>query len=336
MGKLFLRQHVNRPERRLFTSRTTKSFTLACCQFFVRAEKQRNLETARSYVEKAAQQGAKVVVLPECFNSPYSSQFFRRMAERLPPFAAEESETVKACKAAAKDNSVWLIAGSIPEVEKVEDHTRIFNTCLAFNPDGEIVAKYRKMHLFDIAMPGVENESLTFTAGSSFTTFKTEFATFGIGLCNDLRFPECAAILSQMGAEVLLFPGICGIGVPATQRHMPIPSPFIIPYQPKWAMQVVNKPGDSDWELLSRARAIDNQVYLATASPARQLEEGRRAIGYSTIVDPWGEILATIDQGEGIVVADINLDRIDEVQSMIPISKQRRNDLYHSVESISK
>jgi len=241
-----------------------------------------------------------MVMLPECFNSPYDTKCFPQYAEVIPMRRAEIdadlSPSVHMLSNAAKECKVHLVGGSIPE----RDGERFYNTCTVFNKEGEIVAKHRKVHLFDIDIPGKIRfkESEILSPGSQLTTFKTDLCTFGVGICYDIRFPEMAALLSQK-ASVLLYPGAFNTTT-----------------------------GPKHWELLQRARAVDNQVWVCTASPANNPDSDYKAWGHSSIVSPWGEVVATTAEKEDIVVAEIDLAQMREMRQSIPVRYQKRTDLY--------
>jgi len=294
---------VRQSAKRLYCSESAgRSFKLACCQLAVGADKHENLANARKMVSSAVSQGAQVVVLPECFNCPYSNDCFRDYSEEIPASRKGDSPSVDTVQEIAKEHGIYLVAGSIPEIVKADD--KIYNTSIVCDPNGEIIAKHRKMHLFDIDVPGKIRfiESKTLSAGNTFTTFKTKWATFGLAICYDMRFPELAQIYAQEGgAEVLLYPGAFNTTT-----------------------------GPAHWELLQRARAVDNQVFVATASPARDVDFSYQAWGHSTIVSPWGEILATTDEKPGIVMSTIDINRLHEVRQSVPVLKQKRSDLYRS------
>lgn len=191
-----------------------------------------------------------------------------------------------------------LCAGSIPE--RAPDG-KIYNTSVVYGPDGELLTKHRKMHLFDIDIPGkiTFKESETLSAGSELATFDTPYGKFGVGICYDLRFPHLALLLRQAGCQFLVYPGAFNTTT-----------------------------GPAHWELLQRARALDTQCYVATVSPARNPDSKYQAWGHSTAVNPWGEVLATTDEKAGIVYADCPLPRISEIRAQIPVGIQQRTDLY--------
>uniref|UniRef100_A0A8B9JRT4 omega-amidase n=1 Tax=Astyanax mexicanus TaxID=7994 RepID=A0A8B9JRT4_ASTMX len=272
--------------------------TLAVVQLAVTKVKSDNLQRACSLVKEAAGQGAKVVVLPECFNSPYGTGFFAEYAEKIP------GESTQALSEAAKESGVFLVGGSIPE----EDGEKLFNTCSVFGPDGKILVKHRKIHLFDIDVPGKIRfqESETLSPGCSLSMFETPFCKVGVGICYDMRFAELAQIYARKGCQLLVYPGAFNMTT-----------------------------GPAHWELLQRARAVDNQVYVATASPARDETASYVAWGHSTVVNPWGEVITKAGSEESVVYADIDLQYLSDVRQQIPITTQRRNDIY-SVSAVNE
>ena len=277
-------------------------FPVALCQIHVGANKAANLINARQAVEDAAKQGARIISLPECFNSPYDTSCFPKYAEVIPETSSQLDTTLSPSTAmlvdVAKSCGVYLVGGSIPE--RGADGN-VYNTCIIVSPDGEIIGKHRKMHLFDISIPGgiTFKESDTLNAGNTFTTFDTEYGRIGVGICYDLRFPEQSMLMREEGCKMLIFPGAFNMTT-----------------------------GPAHWELLLRARALDNQVYVAAVSPARDTEAGYHAWGHSTVVSPWGDIVATTSHEPATVHADIDFAKVDEIRTNIPVSKQKRNDLY--------
>lgn len=267
------------------------AFRLALVQLAVSASKADNLASAVRLIKQASQNGANVVALPECFNSPYGTSYFKDYSETIPGNSTELLSN------AARENNIFLIGGSIPE----EDNGKYYNTCTVFNPEGTMVGKHRKVHLFDIDVPGKIRfkESETLSPGNTFTTFDTPYCKIGIGICYDIRFPEMANIYSDMGCKLLVYPGAFNMTT-----------------------------GPAHWELLQRSRAIDNQLYVAAVSPARDEKATYTAWGHSTVVSPWGEVVSTTEHEETIIYCDVNPDYVNEVRSQIPIMSQKRNDLY--------
>ncbi|KAI5454743.1 Omega-amidase nit3 [Naganishia albida] len=274
-------------------------------------DKSKNLALARAGVRKAVQEGkANVVVLPEIFNSPYAVTAFRQYAEAIPAsfpvpaadLASSESESVAALSGMAKENGVWLIGGSIPEIEKNTD--KIYNTCTVYNPAGDLVVKHRKVHLFDIDIPGKQTfkESETLTGGTTLNTFETPFGKIGLGICYDIRFPEMAMIAARQGCVAMIYPSAFNTTT-----------------------------GPIYWTLLQRARAVDNQIYVAMCSPARHPDASYQAYGHSSIVNPAGQVLAEADENEAIVYADIDPQFLAETRRGLPVTVQRRFDVYPDV-----
>ncbi|KAJ2725424.1 Omega-amidase nit3 [Coemansia sp. Benny D115] len=275
-----------------------KVFKLALVQLAVTAKKAVNLANARAKVIEAASRGAQLVVLPECFNSPYGTQYFEQYAEEL----SSSSESMQALRQMATDAKVYLIGGSVPEREPATGN--IFNTCTVWNPEGELLAKHRKVHLFDINFPGrmVFKESEVLKPGNSMTDFMTPWGRVGLGICYDIRFPEMAMCAARRGCFMMVYPGAFNMTT-----------------------------GPLHWELLVRARAVDNQIFAAVCSPARDMEATYHAWGHSTVVDPFARVLATTDEFPDIAYADIDLAVMEEARKAVPVYDQRRFDLYPDV-----
>ncbi|XP_061680378.1 omega-amidase NIT2 isoform X2 [Syngnathoides biaculeatus] len=272
-------------------AKAMSKFRLAVIQLQVGTVKADNLSRARRLIDEAAGQGSKVVLLPECFNSPYGSGFFPAYAEKIP------GESTQVLSRAAKDNKIYLVGGSIPE----EDAGKLYNSCAVFGPDGQQLVKHRKIHLFDIDIPGKIRfqESETLSPGNTLSVFETPFCKVGVGICYDLRFAELAQLYSRKGCQLLLYPGAFNMTT-----------------------------GPAHWELLQRGRALDNQVYVATASPARDESASYVAWGHSTVVNPWGEVISKAGAEETVIYADIDLQYLADVRQQIPVTAQRRHDVY--------
>lgn len=178
---------------------------------------------------------------------------------------------------------------------------KVYNTCVAYGPDGSLLARHRKMHLFDIDIPGriTFKESDTLTGGSDLATFDTPYGRVGLGICYDVRFPLLAMLLRQAGCRFLFYPGAFNLTT-----------------------------GPAHWELLLKSRALDTQCYVAGVSIARNPAAGYQAWGHSTLVSPYGEVVATTDEAPGIVYSEVRLARVDEVRAQIPVGHQMRTDLY--------
>ncbi|CAO3700517.1 unnamed protein product [Rhizopus stolonifer] len=256
-----------------------------------------NLAHAREKILEAAKNGAQVVVLPECFNSPYGAKYFPQFAE---PLVGGESTTM--LSTAAKEAKVYLVGGSIPELE--ESTGNIYNTVTVYDPLGSMIASHRKVHLFDIDVPGkiTFKESETLSGGNWLTHVDTKYGKLGIGICYDMRFPEMAMIAARKGCLAMIYPGAFNMTT-----------------------------GPLHWELLQRARAVDNQMYVAACAPARDLEADYHSWGHSTVVDPRGSVIATCEEKETIIYADINPQEVKDVRTFIPLYDQRRFDIYGDV-----
>lgn len=292
-----------------------KPVKLALIQLASGADKATNLAHAQDKVREAAATGAKIVVLPECFNSPYGTDYFPSYAEQLLPSppTAGQSPSYHALSSIAKEAGVYLIGGSIPErvvsqareerVGKKEDH--YYNTSLVFGPTGELVATHRKVHLFDIDIPGKIKfkESDVLSPGNKVTIVDLpEYGKIAVAICYDIRFPELGLIAARKGAFALIYPGAFNLTT-----------------------------GPLHWRLQGQARAMDNQVYVALCSPARDLSATYHAWGHSLVVDPMAQVVVEADENETIVTAELSGDKIEETRKGIPLRDQRRFDVYPDI-----
>ena len=265
---------------------------IALCQINVVDNKQKNIENATSMILKATHQKADFIVLPEMFNCPYSNEKFIEYCEE-----EINSPTLSKIAKLANENNIYILAGSIPEKEGA----KVFNTSYLFNKNGEIIAKHRKMHLFDIDVKGkiYFKESDTLSPGNQVTIAKTEFGKIGIGICYDIRFPELARLMVESGAQILFYPGAFNMTT-----------------------------GPAHWELTFRARALDNQVYCVGVAPALNTKASYHSYGHSIITNPWGEVISQLDETENLKVVEIDLDEIKKIREELPLLKNKRNDLY--------
>jgi len=292
---------------------------IGLCQFIVTADKTKNLTTARNAIDHAVHKGADVIVLPEVWNSPYSNASFDEYSEPIPSLHTLSkdidpmtSPSTSMLSLAAKSHQKYIIGGSIPERVEFDGQRVLYNSCSVFNPEGEIVGKFRKIHLFDIDVPGKMTffESNTLSGGSDLCIVEIEGITddpfkIGIGICYDLRFSELAEIYRQNGCSMVVYPAAFNTTT-----------------------------GPLHWELLQRARAADNQMFIATCSPSRDRESsGYPVWGHSMVTDPWSMVIDKLDENEGVLVAEIDLDRIQDVRGSIPILDQKRHDLYEPIMS---
>jgi len=282
-----------------------KPVKLALVQLASGADKAHNLSHARSKVLEAASAGAKIIVLPECFNSPYGCQYFPSYAEKLLPSPPSEADSPSfhALSSMAKEAKAYLIGGSIPEVDP--DTKKYYNTSLTFSPSGELLATHRKVHLFDIDIPGkiTFKESEVLSPGNKVTILDLqEYGKVGIAICYDVRFPELAMIAARKGCFALIYPGAFNLTT-----------------------------GALHWSLQGRARAMDNQLYVGLCSPARDMGATYNAWGHSLVADPMAQIITEAGETEEIVYADLNGETIEETRKNIPIYSQRRFDVYPDV-----
>jgi omega-amidase len=266
-------------------------FKIALCQMKVVDDKKKNLVRAVKMIKEAGKT-ADLVVLPEMFNCPYDINKFPEYAEE-----SDNSLSLSEVSLAAKKANVYLVAGSVPEREGKQ----IYNSSFFFDPQGEIIGSYRKMHLFDIDVPEEISfkESETLSAGDHLSVVDTDLGKIGICICYDLRFPELLRLMTLQGAQLIVVPGAFNLTT-----------------------------GPVHWESLIRARAVDNQVYMAAASPARDLTASYVAYGHSMIVDPWGTVLAKAGSLEEIVYSEIDISYLEKVRKDLPLLQNRRTDIY--------
>jgi len=255
-----------------------------------------NLATAQRLIARATRDGAQLVVLPE-----YFCVMGRNDRAKLEVAEADGDGPIqRMLSAAARDHGIWLIGGTLPI--RCADADRVLNANCVHAPDGTLAARYDKIHLFRYDN-GRENydEGRTIRAGATPTalTLASEPALrVGLSVCYDLRFPELYRALMHPPCDLL--------SVPAAFTHTT---------------------GQAHWELLLRARAIENQCYVIAAAQGGTHENGRRTYGHSMVVDPWGKVLAVRDEGEGVVLAELDPARIASVRLQLPALEHRRADL---------
>ena len=267
-----------------------RKLKLAVCQLRTELEPRQTMDKAARMVREAAANGAQAVVLPEMFNCPYSREYFLRFGPLGHEAALEEMSGW------AKESGVLLVGGSVPEL--ADD--RLYNTCFIFDETGRQIARHRKVHLFDVDLPGMRFcESDTFAPGREITTFETRWGTMGAAICFDLRFPELFRAMAKRGAQIVFLPA-----------------------------QFNRTTGPAHWELSLRARAVDNEFFVVGASAARYEGFAYESWGHSLLADPFGGVLASCGDEETILYAEADLGRIGEVRRQLPTFLHLREELY--------
>ncbi|ORY32900.1 carbon-nitrogen hydrolase [Naematelia encephala] len=285
-------------------------------------DKTKNLDHARDLIVQAAAGGgddsrkADLIILPEYFNSPIANSAHKKHAEEVPDVPAggkiekkdlpAASPTLKMLSDAAIQTGIYIIGGSIPERDLTDD-TKVYNTMTVWDPQGRMIGKYRKMHLYDVDIPGgiTMRESDVISPGSEPTVMKFPFGTVAVAICFDIRFQFLIASLREAN------PDICAYLLPAA---------FNLTTGPK------------AWEILQRARAIDNQIYVGMCSPARKQGEEYVAYGHTLLCDCEGKIISTPtpeDEGETIVYSTLDPEHLSAIRKGVPTLTAQRRDVYN-------
>jgi deaminated glutathione amidase len=266
---------------------------VACVQLSSGTVKADNLEKAERLVARAAATGADIVLLPEKWNAIGSPETLRANAEPL-----EGGETVEAMSGWARQHGVTLVGGSITEVR--EGREKLSNTCPVFDSSGDLVAVYRKIHMFDVEVGGhVYRESEAEEPGAETLVCDAEGWCLGLSVCYDLRFPELYRILALEGAELIT-----------------VPAAFTL------------YTGKDHWELLLRARAVENQCYVAAANEWGVHEGGKASYGRSAIVDPWGVVLAQAVDEDTVIAAELDRAHMERIRRDLPALANRQPAAY--------
>ncbi|RLE15202.1 carbon-nitrogen hydrolase family protein [Candidatus Aerophobetes bacterium] len=273
-----------------------KVFKVAAVQMVSINNKEVNLKKAEEFIIYAAKEKARVVVLPEMFNFSGKLNQKRENAEPIP------GPTINRLKDLAKKFNIYLLCGSILEKSYEKGKNIFCNTSVFLNPEGEIIAKYRKLHLFDVTLPdgSILRESELITAGNEVVCVKTSLAFFGLSICYDLRFPELYRKLAREGVQVVF-----------------IPSAFTL------------QTGKDHWEILVRAKAVENQFYVIAPNQIGKDTEGHRFWGKSMVVDPWGTILTKAPEKECVIFAEVDLSYQQEVRKNLPSLSHIRKDIFN-------
>jgi nitrilase len=262
--------------------------TVAAVQMVSSPNVEENLETARRLLAEAADKGAKLVTLPEYWPIMGMSDTDKvGHAEQQGQGIIQDFMAVQ-----AREHGFWLIGGTLPLASR--DSGRVLNTTLVYDPEGKPVSRYDKIHLFGFTK-GEEtyDEARTIVPGEAVGTFAAPFGKVGLSVCYDLRFPE---LYRAMGEVALIV-------VPAAFTHTT---------------------GMAHWEVLLRARAIENQCYVLASAQGGTHRNGRRTFGHSMLIGPWGEVRSQLPEGEGVVVGEVDTDFLAEVRQSLPALKHRK------------
>ena len=265
---------------------------VAAIQMPTVTDKMQNVRTAGIYLEKIKDEKPDFVILPEMFCCPYQTQNF-------PVYAEEEGGPVwQQLSEYAQQYGIYLIGGSMPEKDA---EVKVYKTSYIFDRQGKQIGKHRKVHLFDIDVTGGQTfkESDTLTAGDHDTVFDTEFGRMGVMLCFDIRFPELARMMVNDGAKAIFVPAAFNMTT-----------------------------GPAHWELSFRTRALDNQIYMIGCAPMRDESAGYISWGHSIVTDPWGRVIDMLDEKEGVLLTELDLDYEEQVREELPLLKSRRKDMY--------
>lgn len=273
-------------------TKNARAFTVAAVQMRSTDDRKRNLDVAEAYAAEAADRGADVIAFPE------NVADLRAEGARRPPAETVGGPTAARFAAMAARHRVFVLAGTLA-LRNTRGKKRL-NTSLLFAPDGRLAAIYRKMHLFDVAIPGRAEfrESAAVAAGNSVVVARTACGIFGLSICYDLRFPELYRHLALAGAEVLF-----------------VPSAFTA------------YTGRAHWTALLRARAIENLAYVVAPAQWGRHAAGRVSHGHTCVVDPWGRVIAERARGTGVVLARIDLDRVTRLRRELPVLTHVRRGL---------
>ena len=270
-----------------------RNIVSAAIQMSSTPDKEENKRTAEALIRESVSAGAELVALPELWSCHGLEEVYRENAEPVP------GPTTEFLGDLARDLGIYLLGGSILEGEP--GGGKLSNTSTLFAPSGEMVAVYRKIHLFDVKVSEDKEylESATIAPGDEVVTAKAGTATLGLSVCYDVRFPELYRLLALAGAEVLA-----------------VPAAFTL------------QTGKDHWEVLLRARAIENQAFVLAPAQWGRKADGRRTYGRSMIVDPWGTVIATCPDRDGFALATLDLDYLDRFRAEFPALANRRPETY--------
>lgn len=272
----------------------SRRFFLAVVQLHSTDELEHNLERCRFWIREAARKEVEFVLLPEDF------AFLARDEKDKQNLSDKQlQKIVNMVREEAIRHRIYILAGGHPV--RVEGSDKLHNTSTLFSPEGEVIENYQKIHLFDAKLPSAPpiEESSVAEAGNNIKMVETPLCHVGFSICYDLRFPELYRRLATEGAELLT-----------------IPAAFAL------------MTGKDHWETLVRARAIENQCYVAAPAQWGRHSETRHSFGRAMICDPWGAVIASVSEGEGIAIAEFNPEYLEKVRQMLPCHQHIRHDLF--------
>jgi deaminated glutathione amidase len=263
------------------------------CQINSQADKEANISRAEELIDEAASRGARLITLPEYVDYLGADEAKDGIAERIP------GPTTDRFAAKAKQHNAYILGGSI--IEESEMPGKFYNTSTLFNPQGELIATYRKIHLFDIDITGnvSANESNRILPGDQIVTAEVDGHKVGLTICYDLRFPELYRLLALEGAEIMF--------VPAAFTEFT---------------------GKDHWHTLLKARAVENQCFVVAPGQFGPHGEGKKCYGHSLAVDPWGTFLADAPNQEGVVIAELDFEYLNKIRTQVPSLANRRPSAY--------
>ena len=260
----------------------SKKFEVVALQKKTYADPGQNRDAVKAMLDTYSGPDPDFVVLPEIFTCPYDNKCFPQFAE------SGEGETYRFLANLARERKAYVIGGSIPELEE----GKIYNTSYIFDRGGKLIGRHRKIHLFDIDVQGGQyfKESDVLSPGTQITVFDTEFGKMGVCICFDIRFPDLFIEMRKAGVRMVFIPAAFNMTT-----------------------------GPAHWETLFRSRALDQQVFVLGCSPARDEGASYVAYGHSILTDPWGSVVCELGPEEGILSAQIDLERVDRVRRQIPL-----------------
>lgn len=257
-----------------------------------------NLDHAQSLVEQAVEQGADCIALPEVMHLRVGQAMAQQYLDHAQPIPGPITDRFGEL---AKRLGVHLLLGSIGEASA--DPKRIYNTSVLIGPDGQSLASYRKVHLFDVSVDAVngDRESDRYLPGDRLVTADTPMGRLGLTICYDVRFGELYRALALAGARLVFVPA-----------------------------NFTSATGDAHWLTLLRARAIENGLFIVAPAQCGAFPGGFTAYGHSVVIDPWGRVLAELDDLPGVAVVEVDLDESDRVRAKLPVLEHLRPDVYQS------